>query len=459
MASKKKINKLDNPTPAPGPELGVSNIRAASGYIYDEYQRELVGLRGRKKYREMKDSDPTIGGILFAITSIVRNAKWDVDAAEADTEEKYAEWFEDTLFKMPGMSWDDVVCDALSMVAFGFSIQEIVIRRKEDGTIGLYKLAPRAQDTVLRFDLDPNGNVLGVWQTPPNMAGDIYIPKEKLVHYVTDYNRGNPEGRSLLRNAYKPYHFINTIQIQEAIGVERDLSGMPILKAPAAWLEQSSNRAALERIVRDIKFNDQGGLVLPSDAFLNADGSKTSIPQFELILASAESGGSKIDTDKIIARHTRQMASSILAQFITLGGDGKGSYALSENQSDLFLKAIESLLEIIKQVLERQLLPLLWRLNGFPEEMKPCLRAGKIAPEDLAAFAAFIRDIAGAGIMLNDRDTEEYIREKGGLPPPPDESLLDEVTTPPDDPEDAGEKDEEAEKGLLSALKKFMRRG
>jgi len=458
MANEKK----DNPTGAHA-ELGVSSFRHSSGYIHDEFQRELVGLRGRRKYREMRDSDPTIGAMLFAITSIVRTASWDFDAAEGDTEGKYSEWLEDTLTNMPGMTWDDVISDALNMIPFGFAIQEIVTMPKKDGTIGLRKLAPRRQDTVVRFDLDSHGELLGVWQTAPNgAAGDIYIPAFKLVHYRMDYNSGNPEGRSLIRNAYKPYHFINTISVQEAIGVERDLSGLPVIKAPSGYLQVAANRAAMERIARDLKFNDQGGLVLPSDVYLDSEGRKTNVPQFEIQLVSSESSGGRIDTDRIIQRHVRQMAATILAQFITLG-DGKGSYALSENQTDLFLKAIESILECITQTLERQLIPLLWTINSFPEDMMPCVRPGKIAPEDLQVFGDFIQKVSGAGIPLNDRATEEFIRDKAGFPPPPEEDdLLREVSDPPDDdPEDTPAddpkpEDVEAAKGFMAALKKLV---
>lgn len=432
----------------PMKEIGLSSFRTSSGYVYDDFQKELVGIKGRMKYREMRDTDPTIGGILFAITSIIRTAQWCFDHCEKDTSAEYSAWLEDTLTKMPDMTWDDVVCDALSMITYGFCVQEKVFMRKADGSIGLRKLAPRGQTTVIRFDTDIHGKLNGVWQTSPNGLGELYIPAYKFVHYVTDYNQGNPEGRSLLRNAYKPYHFISAIEIQEAIGVERDLSGMPVIEAPESFLS-GGGRASLERLGRDIKFNSQGCIVMPSDVFENADGTKTAARQYDVRLMSSE-GGAKIDTDRIINRHTRKMASSILAQFITLG-DGKGSYALSENQTDLFLKAIESILEIISQSLTRQLLPQLWELNGFDPEMMPTIRAGKIAPEDLVAFGEFISKISGAGIMINDRETEEFIREKSGLPPAPDESLMDEIDDGLDtDHEDIGKRDKWIDKNLLN---------
>lgn len=413
-----------------GEEIGVSNYRHSSGYVYDEYQKDLVGQRGRRKYREMRDSDPTIGAMIFAITSIIRTADWSCNKAAEDTTGEYADWLLDTLTTMPAMTWDDVVCDALNMVVYGFNDQEKVIYKKKDGSIGLYKLAPRSPETVFRFEIDDKGEMLGIWQRSPNLSGDIFIPASKLVHYKMDYNKGNPEGRSLLRSAYKPYHFINTITIQEAIGAERDLTGMPIIYAPSAFLNDSANRASMERIARDIKFNDQGGLVMPSDTFIDSDGNKTSVKQFEIKLASVEGGASRVDTDKIIQRHKRDMASTILAQFIMLGEGKGGSYSLSENQTDMFLKAIESILEIICQTIDRQVTPWLWELNGFPDETKPCLTAGNIAPEDLQKFGDFLAKISAAGIPINDLPTEDFIRAKAGLPPAPDDESL--YRTPPD---------------------------
>lgn len=416
-------NELESPANPMNNVIGVGGFRQSAGYVFDEFLPDLRGIRGRKKYREMADSDPIIGAMIYGITSIIRAASWTAQSAEADSAGFYSKWLETTFFNMPKMTWDNVIEDALSMMIYGFSIQEIVICKKEDETIGLYGLFPRSQETIEKWDTDRNGNVFGLWQTPIDNAQTVYLPLSKVVHYKTTYARGNPEGRSMLRNAYKPYHFIKTTEISEAIGAERDLTGLPVLSAPSQWLDITGNRAKLEALGRDIRLNDQGSLVIPSDTFNDATGSPSAVKQFDFKLLSAEGSSGKVDTDKIIKRHSANMGRTLLADFLMLGTDGKsGSYSLSANKTDMFIRAIEGTLENIAQTLDRQLTPLLWDLNRFPPEMMPKLKAGRIAPIDLQILGDFVSKLSGAGIPLNDEKTEDYLREVSGLPETPSEA-------------------------------------
>lgn len=400
---------------SPSQTVGVGGYRKAGGYVWDEYNPDLRGKRGRQKYREMSDNDPIIGAMLFAIKMLIRSAKWTFKPSDADADGKYAKWMEDTCFNMPGITWDQVIEDALSMLPYGFAIQEMVTLKKADGTIGLAKLAPRSQQTILRWELDKNGECFGAWQTPPEGGFDIFLPLEKIILYKTEYANGNPEGRSVLRNCYQPYHFTQSINISEAIGVERDLTGLPILRAPGDWLKVAGNRAFAERIVRDVRMNDQSGIVLDSDTFPDGNGGASAEKKFDFALLSSE-GNAKVDTDKIVKRHSSNIARTLLADFIILGTDGKGSYALSTDKSSMFVRALEGFVGNIGETLDRKLTSTLWMLNAFPDEMKPKACPGDLSPVDLQVFGDFISKIAGAGVYLNDEETEEYIRAKGNLP-------------------------------------------
>ena len=437
----------EDENPATSKEQGAGGYKNSSGYIYEEFLKDLRGIKGRKMYREMMDNDAIIGSMLYAISSIVRAADWEFEPAEADTSGQYADWYEDTMRNMPEITLDQVIEDALSMLGYGFAIQEIVTMKKEDGTIGLKKLAPRSQETLETWNIDEqNDEVLGIYQRSPYTYGEVYLPLSKCIHYKTTYARGNPEGRSMLRNAYKCYHFIKVVQISEAVGAERDLTGLPVMYAPDSWLNAAGNKDTAKKIVRDIKNNSQGGVVLPSDCFPTSDGGQSATRKWDLKLLSAEGGGSKVDTDKIIKRHSADMARTLLADFIILGTDGKGSYALSSDKSQLFLRAVDGLLENIIQTLDRQLVPLLWRINGFPDEMRPTMRAGRLSPVDLKELGDFLERMSSAGIPMNDLATEDYVRDAAGLPPTPSEGERRPIEGEDDDPADDVSDDEPTEK-------------
>jgi phage gp29-like protein len=83
-----------------------------------------------------------------------------------------------------------------------------------------------------------------------------------------------------------------------------------------------------------------------------------------------------------------------------LGGGSNGSYALSQSKTDLFLRSLESYLDVIFETLNKQLIEPLWALNGLDPALMPHLEAGDIAPYDLRELGAFIRNLNGADVPI-----------------------------------------------------------
>jgi hypothetical protein len=226
----------------------------------------------------------------------------------------------------------------------------------------------------------------------------------------------------------------------EAIAVEREMNGIPIGKIPSEYLGEAATSAqqgftnAFKKILRDVKFNDQGFVLIPSDVYENDDGTKTSIPMVEFDLISAK-GTRSIPTGEVILRHQENIARSVLADFLMLGSGKTGSFALSKSKTDLFLTAASGFTEAIAAVLNRQLLPRLWEINGFDPDLMPKIGFGEIAPVDLAELGAFVRDIAGAGMQIfPDDDTENTLRRAAGFPEKSmDPDLLGSTTQPLDE--------------------------
>lgn len=393
-------------------EVGVSGLNVSGGYVLQDYLPELNGLQGRKKYREMQLSDPIVGALLNAIEMMVRAVDFRFEPAEADIDNRYVDFMSEQ-FEDMAYSWDDTLSEILTMLPFGFSMMEMVFKYGDDGLIRTSKFAPRDQASLWEWDIDEHGEVKGVVQWPPYGGQRIYIPYARLLHFRTKMAGNNPEGRSILRSAYKPYYFIKNIEMIEAIAIERELAGLPVMYIPAAALKDANVRAKYEQIVRDVKKNSQGGLVMPSDPFKDADGNPTSQQQYKLELQSA-SGSRAIDTDTVIKRHQKDMARTVLADFIMLGSETGGSYALSKDKSQLFLRALEGYLGNICSELNRKWVSTLWDLNSFPIEAKPTLVHGRVAPIDLAELGAFARDTGLSAAF--DEGIESHFREVSGIP-------------------------------------------
>ena len=317
---------------------------------------------------------------------------------------------------------DDHIAEALSCLSYGFAWFEVVYKRRvgptqsndkkrskyTDGRMGVRKIAMRAPWTVSRFDVDnKTGDIQGVYQDG-GYAGTTkhYIPTRKSLYYRTTSLNGDPSGRSILRNAYTSYEYLNNLQAIEAIAVERELAGIPVARIPSEYLSPDATssqvqfKSNLEQILRDVKFNEQGYIITPSDTYPDKDGSPTNIRLVDVELMSS-SGSRNIDIDPIVKRYQHDIARSVLSEFLMLGSQG-GSYALSKSKTDLFLRALESYIQQIVDVLNKQLVERLWELNGLDYSLMPTIEAGDVAPHDLREIAGFLRNLNGADISVSD---------------------------------------------------------
>jgi phage gp29-like protein len=99
-----------------------------------------------------------------------------------------------------------------------------------------------------------------------------------------------------------------------------------------------------------------------------------------------------------------------------LGTNG-GSYALSKSKTDLFLRALESYINTVADVLNKQLVEPLWELNGLPVETMPKIEAGDVAPHDLRELGSYLRNLNGANIDLSDEpDVINALLQNAELP-------------------------------------------
>ena len=399
-------------------ELGVaSDYDPSYGLRQDEHIVELRGTQGVKKYREMRENDPVIGAVLMAMDMMLRSVVWRVEGGS----EKGRAYVESEIHGMADRTWEEFVSDVLSFLPYGFSIFEIVMKRREDGLIGLKKLAPRAQWTIDRFEC-PKGTILGVWQN--SAQRQAFIPYDRMLHFRTSAINNEPSGRSVLRSAYTSWRYQNQIKYIEAVAIERELNGLPIARVPSVYMgsDATPNQKAflnsIKSIVRDVKRNEQGYIILPSDLQADDDGKLTNkyMVEFDLI---ASKGTRDIDTGKVILRYQQDMARAVMADFVMLGANDRGSFALSKSKSDLFLKALEGYMDTIQGVLNRRLLPRLWEVNkGLlgPEDM-PKLARGRVAPVDLEELGQFIQrlTLSGADLFPDDK-LDKHLRDIAGLP-------------------------------------------
>lgn len=405
-------------------EIGRVGQRRYGGIFYEEFLSELRGRKGAEVFTEMSNNDETIGAILFAIEMLVRQASWNVEPGGSTAKDREAAEFVKSCMDDMQQTWIDTISEILSFLTYGWSFHEIVYKRRmgrtkdnrtsskyDDGLIGWMKLPIRSQETLYQWEYDDQDNLIGMTQMPPPDFGLITIPMNKAMLFRTLSRKDNPEGRSILRTAYRSWYFKRRIQEIEGIGIERDLAGLPVITTPEGmdiWDKDDEDmnaiRAGLEAMVKNIRRDSTEGLVLP----------------FGYTFELTSTGGSRqFDTNSIIARYDTKISQTVLADFIQLGHESVGSFALSSDKTNLFSMAICAFLDIICQTFNSQGIPALIDINGdhFAGVTDyPRLTHGDIEDVDLATMATFIKDMTSIGVIIPDESLEDYVRQLGKLP-------------------------------------------
>lgn len=425
-------------------ELGVSGLTQFGGRVEEEWLRQLRGDRARRTFREMADNDSTIGSILFAIEMLVRQVVWRVESYDDSPEHREQAEFVESLMDDMSHTWGDFVSEVLTMLPFGFAPHEIVYKRRvgpyekdptrrsrhSDGLIGWRKLPLRSQDTLDRWEFDAEGGVKGLWQQPPDGGPVVFIPIEKLLLFRTTSRKSNPEGRSILRNAYVDWYHKTRIENYEAIGVERDLAGLPLLYLPPELMDTTNPEnapilAEYKRIMQNVRNDEQACIILPS--IYDEHGNQTL--KFELVGTGARR---LFDTSAIIQRYDRKIASTVLADFIMLGHEKVGSFALSSDKTTMFATAVGAWLNEIASVINRHGVSRLYELNGWNPAEAARIVPGDLEKADIDAFASAVEKLTNSGWLTpGGEEDEDHIRGILDLPKTPtDRDLLRDLSRP-----------------------------
>lgn len=442
--------------------LAVAGYKSSGGDVIDDYQPELRGERGRKTIRQMMN-DSTIAAYLLGVGSIYSGLPWFVDPATPDDAAalEAAKWLEAALFthmgdpeyKQPDDTWSAFVQTFPEVDSFGWGYYDVQTKPLADGTEGVARLIPVTPETLYEWNIDDRGYVSGLTQQSPRTFRYIQIPTARALHMVSVPFKGSPEGRSIFRAAYREWYYKNRAMEQEAILHDRG-AGFPVLyvhadvKRQGAEVDSNGQPTARARVAmsamntytemaKNIKRNQQSGAVIYFDTVkdVTPDGAvtNTNTKTVDLQLLSAESTPN--DIDKTIRRLDASLARAVLADFMFFNTDGGSGNSGGLNvRVDLFHKSLTGLLERKVETINRQLVPMLWKLNpGFERWPMPKIRAGVIQRETVESVVKSLEALSRAGFpVAPDAMVQEYVYQELGLPT----DNIDQTATVPDLPLD-----------------------
>ncbi|MDE7055101.1 MAG: hypothetical protein K2O84_09885, partial [Oscillospiraceae bacterium] len=157
-------------------------------------------------------------------------------------------------------------------------------------------------------------------------------------------------------------------------------------------------------IVRSVRRDEREGIVL-------GNGWKFTL--------TSTGGRRQFDTNQIIERYDTRIAMTVMADFVLLGHQAVGSFALSSDKTELFGVALGAFLDLICEVFNNQAIPRLIDINGehfsgisgYPE-----LVHGDIETQNLGELGQFVSQMVGIGAITPDGGMETYLRMAANLP-------------------------------------------
>lgn len=415
-------------------ELGVAGTPRFGGSVINDELRELQGQAGRKRYREMALNDPVISAVLFAVGHALKQPEHRIKpASDKSPDKEAAEFIEQCLSDM-SFTWLDtktfIVAPTLEQ---GFSLLELVYKKRlgpnppkytqnpasskyNDGRVGWRKWGPRPAEALVpgsEWIFDEYGGIQGINQWDVYGGGKPRsIPIAKLLHFRTTVHPANtPEPPPIHRPAYVPYTYTNNFQEIEGIGIERDLQGLPVMYLGS---DAGSLYETAKNVVTNVRIDEQMGLVIPY-AKMGEGAAEGRGVRFELV----SSGNSRShDIGKVIERYDKRKALIVLAQFIMLGMEQVGSYALSQTQGDLFILAGSAWLKGIADIINRYAIPRLMGLNSFPGITgMPELVFNPMGIPNLIEIADYVNKLVDKQVITPDLELEKALRSLAELPP------------------------------------------
>ena len=358
----------------------------------------------RQLLMNMSEDSHTTSSFLWTVRQMASQSKWRIIGEQNDPR---VEFLDGVFFRDMDQDWDDVLSSALTMLIHGWSILEIIHKIRvgpeersprhrsiyKDKNVGIRMLGFRPQISIWNWAFDSEGTLTSVTQQIDGVSTEISA--KNLLFFRTTGT--SPDGQSILRGAYSAFFRGQVLEYLEAIGIERDLAGLPSIQllpdqnAPNVFDPDDDKmvrlRQELEFIASNIRRDAQEGFVMP--------------PWAEIRLVTSGGGTRSLNIKDALNRYDLRLLQALLADFLQLGTASRtGSYGLGSSRQSMFMLALDGFLSRIAKKINLQAIPPLLAMNGMPVENHPQIHVDPLEPKNLGILGAFFQQMSQAGLFV-----------------------------------------------------------
>lgn len=406
-----------------GPEVGSTGLEVFGGIITGDLAEHNKAWQGAELYKtvdRMRRGDSTVAATWLSIVLPILSTEVHIEAKKGLKMEKpdpiveeAAEFVHENIFgnfRFLERSWQSLLREMLLYLPYGHYVFEKVWGEISDGfyagATGLRKLAPRHPSTIQQWLFDDNGELSVLVQVAAPKYEEVPLKVDKLVTLVNQSEAGNPLGMSIFRPAYKHWRYKDGFYAVQAIAIERQGAGVPFAKYPAGTDPSEVDKA--EEMLQNVQAHEQSYFTYAEDwevGFMDMGSQST------------------LDPATAIAHHDLMIPKSVLASFMNLPQDGKGSFALSSDMTGFFNDSLQDAASYIAGVFNHQIIPQLVESNypGIPSY--PQLRFDRIGYLSVDRVLDTVIKAVSEGAVTPDIALENRIRNLLNFPPVSEEDF------------------------------------
>lgn len=405
----------------------------------------------------MGDNDAYVGACINAYSMFIRRAEWTVRPASKEKKDLEAAEFLESCMNDMGHSWQSLMAMASrATIQYGFAPFEKIFKVRngenedddrygseyDDGLIGWSNIAFRSPDTVLNWNFDPSDptRLRGLTQLAAPDWQQTFIPIEKLLLLRADPGKDSPEGRSILRSAYRSWRTKKIMEDFRNIIIERGGAGIPWAEVPAnianatafydptnpASVEAKASYDSIAEMLENICQDTQKYVITPQ-----IWDDKTGKEQIKISFLQPAMGADIVGhITNAITVEANAILVSTMTEFLTLGtgATGGGSLALSRDKTDNFTLAVTACLDSFENSINTQLTRQLFRLNPQFEDLDelPRIVHDPVVPLNTNDIMAIISLFEKAGWGLKNQTTiRDTVLQAIGLPDYEEDTALE----------------------------------
>lgn len=369
-----------------------------------EHLVELQGRPGSIKYRQMAHGDGNIGMILRVHKNPIRSAAWDIPKPDdaTDLESECIDVISDVLLGKTGTEFDCLLGQILSCLDYGFSCFEQYYETYTDAETGKIFLTPcieqRMQTSIQ--DIFPQD---GYIRQMTIQKGLQEIALDDMVFFVLNKQGEDMRGESLLRNIYPAWKRKKIYEEWLGIGIQRSAAGIPSMEVPVGTRPDSPDYLAAEQLLQNLTVHENAYMITQAG--------------WKFMLYDSKFNAEQVQ-NAIQATNT-EMSLSVLAQFVLLGQQGNGgAYALSRDQSDLFLDGLLYVVNLIVGNVNCQIIEPFIKLN-YGDTVDPTrvqLTATNLNKKAMLEMSTTLMNLVTAKFIAGNVDDEIQLRKMLMLP-------------------------------------------